>query len=457
MQRRRHLRRGHPEAVEQPQRAVDLVEPVVRGRNPVRERGAAELLRHPRPQRHPGPLQGVPRGPRRLGERGQHHGGGVVAGRDPEDEIGVRRLGGDGDLLPRDLRDHRLVDLGEQLRRRRARRRRQEVQLGARCRAPQRREGGARQQHVTEVVGPHDEQAVDAAPVDRRPGQRGRMRESRHRRGVPRIRRTNRTPAVCSRAHRGTRLSCRSPCSPAAPPPGRTAWPTTPATSSTPCATRAPTSSRWRSTPGRSARAGRTPRARVAARAGAPPVRPVGLRLLAVDRAAARRRRRARRHHAARVRLVVGTRLGAVVGVDAARTAVAGRPRDLAARPGLRRRRHDERRARRGRRPAGRPADRHDPARPERARLRPRGCPRRPRAARDPGRRPGRRVLRLRPPGQGAALPDRGRRAAAERATRACTCSCSAASPRAPCPPARPTPSATSWSAGRSTAASPTS
>ena len=120
-----------------------------------------------------------------------------------------------------------------------------------RCGGPQRREGGARQEHVTEVVGAHDEQAVDAAPVDRRPGQRRRMRESRHRRGVPRIRPANRAAAVCSRARRGTRLSCRSPCSPAAPPPGRTASPTTPATSSTPCATRAPTSSRWRWTPGR--------------------------------------------------------------------------------------------------------------------------------------------------------------------------------------------------------------
>ena len=94
-------------------------------------------------------------------------------------------------------------------------------------------------------------------------------------------------------------------------------------------------------------------------------------------------------------------------------------------------------------------ADRDDPARPERARLRPRGCPRRPRAARDPGRRPGRRVLRLRPPGQRPALPDRGRRAAADAPPAPAPAPARRLHLARPARPRSPTPSATSWSAGR--------
>ena len=277
-------------------------------------------------------------------------------------------------------------------------------------------------------------------------------------RAFPGIRRANRAPAVCSRARRGTRLSCRSPCSPAAPPPGRTAWPTTPATSSTPCATRAPTSRRWRSTPGRSARRG--PRAACA-------------RCVPSWCTSSSRRRPSASRRGSGCCPTPSARRSSR---RCTSTAGGRRPAGCRRRCGRRWNGGGRSTARPGgspRRPP--PSSRRTPRTPRRVAQRvdrptvtiplapnvpdcgPVDAARRPRAARDPGRRAGRRVLRLRPPGQGAALPDRGRRAAARRATRACTCSCSAASPRAPCPPAKPTPSATSWSAGRSAAASPTS
>ena len=69
--------------------------------------------------------------------------------------------------------------------------------------------------------------------------------------------------------------------------------------------------------------------------------------------------------------------------------------------------------------------------------------------ARRAGRRPSDRVLRVRAPGQGCALPDRGVwPRCAPPAGRGCTCSCSAASPRSRCPPRRPPRSAPSWTAG---------